>query len=499
MRYVWNKIEQQGKDYNWSQTVIDREKQTAANEQFRGIDKDYFLAKVTKAYMTLIGDGRSGVVCDDSLEPIMEWQPLTRQKISLNQFDILITNPPFGSKIPVRGEEKLSQFELGYKWQKADNTWTKGKPKDKEAPQILFIERCLQFLKVGGKVAIILPEGTFGNPTDRYIWNFLLKRTKIEAIISLPRETFQPHTPFKTSVLILKKEPPPQDYEIFMGIAKTCGHNKNGKPIFTVNENKQSIIDDEITLIASAYHKFKTGNSPVDSSLCFRIKFSDVQNQIFIPSYYDLELKQKFEVLKIDFELLSIRDLVDKKILKTLRGNEIGSQYYGKGEIPFIRTSDLINCEIITNPEKCVPASVYAEYKTRQNISAGDILFVKDGSPLLIGRTAFVTAEDTQTIIQSHLIKLTVLNNDLLDSYYLLYLLNLPIVQRQIEKNTFVQGTIPTIGNRFYELVLPIHKDRNQIKAIASEIKSIIDTKIELKKRIKNLYSIANSLPPPPR
>ena len=122
-----------------------------ALKQIKGIDKDYFLSKVTKAYMAIIGDGKSGVYCDDSLEVPKNFKQKTKNDISLDQFDILITNPPFGSKIPVRGEEKLSQFELGHAFSFKDEIWVKGKLKEKEAPQILFIERCIQLLKEGGK------------------------------------------------------------------------------------------------------------------------------------------------------------------------------------------------------------------------------------------------------------------------------------------------------------------------------------------------------------
>lgn len=233
MRHVWSKIESKGKKYGWQSNQINKEKQDVASKKFRGIDKDYFLSKVTKAYMTLIGDGTSGVVCDDSLETKDNWKDLTNQKIQLGSFDVLLTNPPFGSKIPVRGEYKLRQFELGYKWKKntKSNSWDKGKIKDKEAPQILFIERCLQFLKVGGRMAIVLPDGIYGNETSQYIRNQLMQKARIVCIIDIPLETFLPHTGTKTSVMVIQKLPknkPLEDYPIFMAMAETCGHDKRG-------------------------------------------------------------------------------------------------------------------------------------------------------------------------------------------------------------------------------------------------------------------------------
>ena len=136
LRYVWEKLDADGKKWNWSQSNLYEEKMNFALKQIKGIDKDYFLSKVTKAYMAIIGDGKSGVYCDDSLEVPKNFKQKTKNDISLDQFDILIQTP-FGSKIPVRGEEKLS-FELGHAF--SLKTKYVRKLKEKEAPQILLLK-----------------------------------------------------------------------------------------------------------------------------------------------------------------------------------------------------------------------------------------------------------------------------------------------------------------------------------------------------------------------
>ena len=253
LRYTWKKIDKKGSDYNWSQKEINKQKQTIASKNFSGIDKDYFLSKVTKAYMTLIGDGTSGVVCDDSLEVPKSWKELTDQKIQLNRFSVLLTNPPFGAKIPVRGEDKLKQFDLGHKWKfhKKNNEWEKKTLRQKEAPQILFIERCLQFLKDEGRMAIVLPDGVYGNETLAYIRNWLLTQGRIVAIIDAPLETFLPHTGTKTSIIIFKKtKEVSKDYPIFMAVAEFCGHNRRGK----------KIEEDDIINVATEFKKWAKEN-----------------------------------------------------------------------------------------------------------------------------------------------------------------------------------------------------------------------------------------------
>lgn len=167
----------------------------------------------------------------------------TKSKIELWTFDIIVTNPPFWSKIKVKWDEKLKQFEVWHKWQldKNNNSWNKWKLKSEEEPQILFIERCLKLLKDWWKMAIVLPEWIFWNPSDRYIWNYINKYASILWIISTPAETFQPHTHFKTSIVILQKWK--KESKIFMANALNIWHNKNWKEIFKMDSKWDYLLN----------------------------------------------------------------------------------------------------------------------------------------------------------------------------------------------------------------------------------------------------------------
>jgi type I restriction enzyme M protein len=496
LKAVWQQMDKRYTKLDWDKSQIATKKIEIVTKNFRGIDKDYFLSKVAKAYMNLVGDGTTGIFCEDSLENPTNWKTEAQLKIQLENFDILMTNPPFGDKIKVKGDEKLKQYELAHNWKVKKDVYVKEKLKDERPPQILFIERCLHLLKDGGRMAMVLPEGTFGNPSDRYIWNYLLQNSQIEAIISTPSDTFQPHTHFKTSVMVLKKCKPEKDYPIFMSIPATCGHNKNGKEIYKLNndgsfildEENNKIIDDEIPSVATQYHYFKKGNLQKTNHLGFTLNYSQVKNWIFIPDYYDPELKEEIITCSTskDYQIKSIRELADEKTLQIKRGNEIGSEFYGRGTIPFIRTSDIVNWEMKIDPIKCVPEEIYEKYKKQQDVRENDILFVKDGT-FLIGRSAIVTKQEEKIIIQSHLLKIRVSATSNINSYYLLYLLNTPFVQKQVQKYTFIQGTISTVGDRFYELCLPIHTDEKIIKQISDEVKDIIEAKKVLRERIDNL------------
>lgn len=115
LEHAWKKMEVKAKATGWSAVQLDRKKRDIASKCFRGIDKDSFLAKVTKAYMAIIGDGRGGVFCENSLLLPQDWHHGTRDSIEIGSFNVVLTNPPFGTKIPIKGERVLAQYELGYK------------------------------------------------------------------------------------------------------------------------------------------------------------------------------------------------------------------------------------------------------------------------------------------------------------------------------------------------------------------------------------------------
>ena len=127
------------------------------SKNFRGIDKDSFLSKVAKAYMAILGDGRGGVFCENSLEDPSNWDSSTRNQVQENEFDVVITNPPFGKKLAIDSEDILKRYELGHKWSYDSDTdlFEKTTLENKQPPQILFIERCLQLLKNSGKLGIV--------------------------------------------------------------------------------------------------------------------------------------------------------------------------------------------------------------------------------------------------------------------------------------------------------------------------------------------------------
>ena len=481
LKYLHRKIDIKGKEFNWPQNEIDNEKIAKANINLRGIEKDSFLAKVAKAYMIIMGDGKSGIFCEDSLDFPHNWQAKTQTNIHLDSFDILLANPPFGAKIPVKGEKKLSQYPLGHKWKMDNGKWQRlEKIKEHEAPQVLFIDRCLDFVREGGRLAIVLPDGVLSNPTDGYIVQHILERAEIIGLIDLPMSTFLPYTPTKTHLVFLKRtNAPRKDYQFFMSYAKTCGHDKRGREIY----------EDEISLIPE-YIKSIDKHS-THSHLGWKMRISDLVNNILLPKYYNPDIDNELNCYEKSGEYIikSIAELQKEKIIKVSRGNEIGSENYGTGDIPFVRTSEVSNWEITTDCTHCISEDIYNEYKDKQNIEVGDILIVNDGT-YLMGRTAMITESDTKIVFQSHFRRIKVLRKDILSPYLLLALLGLEIVQKQIESKSFRQGTISTLGNRLMEVKIPIPTNEDLKQEIASKIETIIEEKQKAKQIAQSFFML---------
>ncbi len=482
IEHVWRKLDAEARAKGWSAELLGKRKREAATRYFRGIDKDAFLAKVTKAYMAIIGDGRGGVFCENSLLPPGEWPARTQDKIALASFDVLLTNPPFGSKISVRGAPILGQYDLARRWSKDKGTkvWNRQTTlRARQSPQVLFIERCLQLLKPGGRLGIILPESLFGNPSHEYIVQFLRGQARFLGLVSMPEELFQPYTHAKTCVVFLQKTPlaESEDYTMYMGIVRWCGHDSRGI----------KIPHDDVPRIAHSYARLASGEAHT-ARFGFRKRLSEIVGNVLVPKYYDPDIDATLAALQETHDLTTVGNLVAQGILAIMTGDEVGKLSYGVGPIPFIRTSDIANWELKIDPKHGLSEEIYEKYRKRQDVRAQDILMVRDGT-YLVGTTCMLTEADTRIVFQSHLYKLRVLKPEALSPYLLLALLNSPIVKRQVWAKRFTQDIIDTLGRRIMELVLPIPKDPALQAHIIDETQAIVEGRAGLRQKARTVSS----------
>lgn len=497
LKYLWDKIDILATDYGWNEAATLEEKKTVGIKNIRGIEKDSFLTKVGKSYMAILGDGKGGIFCEDSLEKPSNWNNLTQQNIKLNTFSVSFSNPPFGKDIKVTGKEKLNQFELAIK------TDSKGKSKlvDEGNVSTLFLERNMQLLKDGGKLAIILPETYFHAPSQFNVRQFIY-RHNIQWIIDLPHNTFKPHNNAKCIAIVIEKNRPQQKH-INMAVAEFIGHDHNGQPIYKQDSkgNKtDEILDDTVEIIKEIQNI--NNNKPFTPKYTFKVDSSTViSNDILIPRYYwNSKIEDiKKEASSENIKLVSIKDLIDEGVITFFDGNgSPKSEYKGTGEFPYIRVKDIVNWQIYKDPTALLPLSEYNRlYKKTKQLKPKDILYVRRGS-YRIGSVAMVSPYDLEVILTREILVLRLKEDNKynITPEYLLYALSHKLVQKQSENKIFMDTTLPNIADRWKELYIPIYENKAEFDIINEKAKKVIDSQWEAMKEIKDFrekYKIHNT------
>lgn len=234
-----------------------------ARSNLFAIDFDPRLVKVAKAMMLIAGDGHTNVYRVNSLDP-REWKGRIDglvEAIKDGKFDVLMTNPPFAGKI--KQPEILGTYDLAYK---GDST--KYKRVNTLTRDVIFIERCLRFLRPGGRMAIVLPQGNLNNTNAEFIRKYIMDKARILAVVGLHVNTFKPFTGTKTSVLFLQKwhstDGILEDYPIFMAVNEKPVKDNSGEYIFIKDkqgivkkdDHGRPIIDHDLDEIADEFVRF---------------------------------------------------------------------------------------------------------------------------------------------------------------------------------------------------------------------------------------------------
>lgn len=226
-----------------------------AEKMIFGFDFDPDLKKAARMNMVMAGDGHSNIYNINSLDYPYGSKPdvshiaeavnesikhsadhdfhfETAENNAQGKFDMVFTNPPFGTKVEV-DQEIAERYELNSK-----------------APEVLFIEACYNFLKPGGKMAIVLPDGILGNPNTESVRLWILQHFKLLASVDLPVETFLPQVGVQASLLFLQKKTDAEmlvpieneDYDVFMAIVEQVGKDRRGVPVYEKDDDGAEIL-----------------------------------------------------------------------------------------------------------------------------------------------------------------------------------------------------------------------------------------------------------------
>ena len=266
-----------------------------------GADFDPFLVRAAQMNAVMASNAEAHLFNINSLEfpaghlpGVAEAQKLAK----LGTMDLVITNPPFGSEIPITDQNILRNYDLAHIWERTEDGGFRntGRLQGSVAPEVLFIERCVDWLKPGGRMGIVLPDGILGNPGDEYIRWWILRHTWALASIDLPVEVFivEANVNILTSLLFLKKKSEQElkagdlgsakDYPVFMAVAEKVGFDRRGNTLYKRSPDgeeiledieeverirvsghfverrlrrKMKVVDDDLPVIATAYREFR--------------------------------------------------------------------------------------------------------------------------------------------------------------------------------------------------------------------------------------------------
>ncbi|WP_049715942.1 N-6 DNA methylase [Streptomyces caatingaensis] len=247
------------------------------DEYFRqcvlGIDLNPALVRAAKMNMVMNNDGSGGLFQANTLENPHKWSRSLREAVPLGSIDVIVSNPPFGAKIPIDDEDILSQYDLAAVWdQDDDGTWSIRLDKHgnrvlqkSQPPEILFIERALQLLAPGtGRMAMVIPNGILNNPSTAYVRSWLLKKAQILAVVDMHRDLFQPGNDTQTSMVLMRRlsaeeeaaaEADGLDYPLFMAVAEKVGHDKRGNVIWRRTADGSDALVKRIETVAEIDQK----------------------------------------------------------------------------------------------------------------------------------------------------------------------------------------------------------------------------------------------------
>lgn len=441
-----------------------------------GIEKDSYLAKLAATRIAMMSLSQCNIHCGDSLAWINEKSEPLKVK-SNGYYDIVLTNPPFGKNIVSTTKEIQKSFELGHDWKldSINNIYEKSsKLQLNVSPQVLFVEKCINLLKEGGRLGMVVPESLITSKSYSYVVEYMRNRGEFEAVLGMPEDFFKTSgkggTHTKACLILFTKKTKKQDdaKKIFMAEARWCGHDSRGR----------NIDQDDLPIILENFKKFNTNKNFAQGKLGYVVFDKNIENNILSPRYYNPDIKNSLDLVKNTHDIIRFGDLVNSGVIEIKTGHEAGKMAYGTGEIPFVRTSDISNWEIKLDPKHGLSEEIYNTFSKKQDVQEGDLLMVKDGT-YLIGTCAMISKYDTKIVYQSHLYKIRVLDKNIISPYILLAILSSEPVQQQIKSKRFTQDIIDSLGNRIHDLILPIPKDTILRQKIENNVQKALEDRME--------------------
>lgn len=517
-----------------------------ANEKAFAVDIDPIGVKLTRAMMVAIGDGSTHTLLGDSLRS-HKWMsdyPTLLGPLADGQYTVAITNPPFGKGL------KLSETDA----RKMDFTITKAASSggDHVALELglVFLERCWRLVQVGGRVGIILPETYFFSHKYRWLPKWLEGRLALRGMFNIPMEAFQEFCRAKTNFYVFEKigegpepeeegpsregrpEPRPDgpdagkdeqtlrrsegrvsiprpswfdENTVVVSTAATCGIDHDGRLLVKYDpltgspvevdgvkvENNELLEDVEALL------------SGKDTKTLTRVPVDAVSLGTAVPAYYAEHYTQAIEDLLTEredlegFEVMSIADLIKKRYIEVFPGHGSPSKNIRKGEVPYIKVSDLRAGLVNINPTNRVPRALAERYwrGSTSHLQAFDLLTPARASKNIGDFCVLMPGQEEVLLTREILVfraaseaptgkKGSGRGQALFDQFYLLWALTLNEVRDQWHRVVFMQTNREDVGGRYTEILVPVPPSREAADRVSAPFREYCTKLAEARTRL---------------
>lgn len=440
------------------------------------------LIKVAKTAMILNGDGHTGITQGDSLGDYSEFNETIIAECSRGVPTVILTNPPFAGTEDgkITQKEVLLRFKTGRKWNLSngeyvptDEVLTDGAP-----PEMLFLERCIDWLAPGGRLGIVLPKGFLDTNTYFTARKNLFNCCKLLAVINLHKDTFQPYTGVRTCLIILEKYSSSaaitNHYNVFMAFSRKIGQDSEGKPIFISDDNGDPTnrLDHDLDDILEQYKRFKSGEFE-NSAYCFSVPCEDLDKllkinpQAFIPKLNNT-LRQVSQIGDREgWRVMTLGQIHrDVKIFKGPRfksENLISDETGGISVEPYYTPSVVLQEK--SEGVKYIDLSKASkkQLNTIEHLRAdeGDIVITRSGS---IGRVALLKPKFKNAILSDDFVRIKIPDKKL-RHYVYCYLLS-PFAQDQLKRNEYGSIQQHIEPSHVKEILIPVPENSEDLDKI---------------------------------
>ena len=354
-----------------------------ASKHLFGIEINDEIARVAKMNMIVHDDGHTNVISFDALDSIEKMHDHNRG-FEEGKFDLILTNPPFGSTINLAEKPYLANYELGNSY----DAKGKAKPRKNQSSEILFIERIWDFLKPGtGKAAVVLPDGVLTNSSSQYVRDFILEKFQLLAVVSLPQHAFAHFgAGVKASVIFVRKrkatEKPDPDEAIFMAAPELIGYDATGRK-----------TDSQLDEIVEKFELFKNGalhdavfDEAHQNKFIYKARFSDIDGRLDADYYSPRFTGFRKQIENSLYPTASIGEISERIVSGFAAGKQDQAEDLPDDQrVPHLRPFSITSeGELSFETKKYVPIS---RLKPEDYCVKGEVLFNNTNSPDWVGKT----------------------------------------------------------------------------------------------------------------